>query len=188
MDFSFPLDCMPKFNWDRDGVSFGSKRGNRLHAGVDLMAPAGTAVKAMASGLVVKYYPEFKCVNVTTTQPDGSRQVETYCASGIQVVHLVPPLVGTVIYGEITSKLRAQQKVAAGDVIGTIKELFPGQPNPMLHLEYYPGVVGNDSVFAKTRKPYGRAQTPADPSVLLWDFVLLLTNMGICKQPPRAKA
>jgi len=179
MDLSFPLDCLPRFEWDKGGLKFGASRpGGRVHSGIDLIAPAGTVVRAMAPGTVVSVYHEFCCT------PSGRS-----CGAGVQIIHRVPPIVGTMLYGEIDPEVGAYHEVKAGERLGTVKKIFAGQTNPMLHLEYYPKLLEDVEVFTSKRKPgtFNRAKTPADASELVWDFITLLQSMATCKAPSRVK-
>ena len=98
--------------------TFGSSRsnGNRAHAGIDFVAPQGTKVYAITSGTVRRvalFYQSTYAVEVVND--DGS--LLRYC--------------------EISTSLKAGDRVKQGDEIGTIKRADSG--TEMLHMELYYG-------------------------------------------------
>lgn len=49
----FPLSFIPKLPYSTGGRRFGDQRGSMLHPGCDLIAPQGTPILAVESGIVV---------------------------------------------------------------------------------------------------------------------------------------
>jgi murein DD-endopeptidase MepM/ murein hydrolase activator NlpD len=105
------LDCCTRYQYGRRQITMKVlvdliSRGGRRHAGIDLYAPAGTIVRAMADGKVIQVYP-FYC--------------ETYA---IEVDH------GNFIarYGEVDKRksnifVSAGDDVKRGDKIGVVGRL-----------------------------------------------------------------
>lgn len=94
----------------------------RVHAGVDILAPVGTEVKAVCKGVVSKVYKdEFKGVCVEIDHADGLRSV--YC--GMEDVLLI-------------SK---GDEVLCGTVLGTVgtSAAFESNEGPHLHVEIRDG-------------------------------------------------
>lgn len=95
-----------------------SEFGNRIHPitgrlkhhnGIDLAAPAGTAVKAMKDGVV----SVDRSGDATIKHPDGT----------------------STTYRHITASIQQGAKVAAGQVIGGLRANDPRSTGPHLHLE-----------------------------------------------------
>jgi len=115
----FPLKKKPAESYKTGARRFGSNRdkGTRKHAGIDLYAPVGTPVRAMADGVVIQSYVFYKGTHV------------------LEVDH------GTFIarYGEIVKNsihVRKHEKITRGQVIGEVGKL-DGMKISMLHLEMY---------------------------------------------------
>lgn len=118
----------PTGDRDLDQVRFGWPRehGARRHAAVDLEAPVGTSVLAMADGVVLRVDRFYLETNV------------------IEVLH---PGVGIVRYGEIdpaSCKFRPRTVVRQGDRLAAVGQRFERvkgrrvpQGHPMLHLELF---------------------------------------------------
>ena len=81
----------------------------KFHAGIDLAAPAGSAVKAMQDGTV----SIDRSGDVTVKHPDGT----------------------STTYRHLTAGVEQGAKVAAGDTIGSLRAHDPRSTGPHLHLE-----------------------------------------------------
>ncbi len=152
----YPLPVKATADYHTGARRFGSRRsdGKRKHAGIDLYAPLGTIVRAMADGVVIQVYP-FYC--------------ET---SAIEVDH------GDFIarYGEVDSKnanifVKKKQKIKRGDPLGKVGKLVGiSVPSNMLHLEMYasgedptkPG--GKARLTQSENSPYQRRTDVFDPA------------------------
>ena len=142
---------------DEFGEVTGSRRfassrggGKRAHAGLDFVAPHGTKVYAITSGTVQRvalFYQNTSAVEVLND--DGS--ILRYC--------------------EIATKLEVGDKVAQGDVIGTILRANSG--TEMLHMEVYYGdgegmltQTGNKQYTYVENKNFMRRSDLMDPTFL----------------------
>ena len=146
----FPLEKRPKDSYKTGARRFGSSRGQRRHAGIDLYAVKGTPVRAMADGVVIKVY-------------------DFYCkTSAIEVDH------GTFIarYGEVDPNplnifVKKGQKVKRGGLLGKVGHLVGIKvPSDMLHLEFY-GTTESPRKTALSQKetpPYQRRADLFDPT------------------------
>lgn len=145
----YPLAVKATANYHDGARRFGSNRvTGRKHAGIDLYAPAGTTVRAMADGKVIAVYP-FYC--------------ETYA---IEVNH------GSFIarYGEI-DKHKANIFVARGSTVkrgeklGVVGKLVGiTVPSNMLHLEMYETTAAG-ALTVKENPPYQRRKDLIDPTL-----------------------
>lgn len=81
----------------------------KLHAGIDLAAPAGSAVKAMQAGTV----SIDRSGDISIQHPDGTSTTYRHLNAGVE----------------------QGAKVAAGDVIGRLRAHDPRSTGPHLHLE-----------------------------------------------------
>lgn len=115
----FPLEKKPKESYHDGARRFGSNRskGTRKHAGIDLYAPVGTLVRAMADGVVLQVYEFY---------------AKTFV---IEIDH------GTFIarYGEVSPKgilVDARDEVTRGQALAKVGQLA-GLNMSMLHLEMY---------------------------------------------------
>lgn len=146
----YPLPTRATDDYHKGARRFNSSRGGRRHAGIDLYAPAGTIVRAMADGVVVQVYA-FYC--------------ETYA---IEIDH------GSFIarYGEVDKRksnifVSEGDKVSRGDKIGVVGRLVGiTVPSNMLHLEMY---SSNESpkkspLTVKTAPPFQRRKDLFDPT------------------------
>jgi murein DD-endopeptidase MepM/ murein hydrolase activator NlpD len=145
----YPLEVKATADYHIDARRFGSNRASgRKHAGIDLYAPAGTAVRAMAAGKVLRVYP-FYC--------------ETYA---IEIDH------GNFIarYGEVDKRksniyVRAGDQVQRGEQIGVVGHLVGIQvPSNMLHLEMYASTE-DSALTIKGNAPYQRRKDLIDPTL-----------------------
>lgn len=114
---------------DEHPGSFGFKRKNHIHEGIDLYAEDGDSVYAIEDGIIVNIVP------FTGVIADSPWWNDTY---SIMIEHKDV----TINYGEITpnQKLNIGENVKAGDIIGKIKTVLiknKGRPMSMLHLEMY---------------------------------------------------
>lgn len=132
--------------------TFASSRGGgkRAHAGLDFVAPHGTKVYAITSGTVQRvalFYQNTYAVEVKND--DGS--ILRYC--------------------EISTSLKAGDRVEQGDIIGTILRADGG--TEMLHMEVYFGdgegmltQSGNMAYSYVSAKNYMRRSDLIDPTFL----------------------
>ncbi|TDM09221.1 MAG: hypothetical protein C4K60_07915 [Ideonella sp. MAG2] len=144
----YPLVVKATANYHEGARRFGSGRtGGRKHAGIDLYAPTGTVVRAMAPGKVLRVYA-------------------FYCGtSAIEIDH------GSFIarYGEVDSKrdkiyVEPGDKVERGEKIGVVGRLVGIKvPSNMLHLEMY-GSSSHADLTVKGNPPYQRRDDLIDPT------------------------
>ena len=143
----FPLEQRPPVSYKGGGRQFGANRSKgRKHAGIDLYAPVGTPVRAMADGKVVQVYAFYLGTWV------------------IEVDH------GDFIarYGEVKPtglKVKGNQEVKRGQLLGQVGKL-QGLKSSMLHLEMYssnksPKVEG---LTLRGKPPYQRRSDLMDPT------------------------
>ena len=124
--------------------SFGFGRGSRVHAAVDLYAPVGTVVMAIADGVVVQHKTVFQ-----PSRPDSAKEPRTPETVAIAIQH---PGLGIIRYCELDPNLALglfwHANVSRGQVIGTVgsqgyKYKLIGARreleaySTMLHLEWY---------------------------------------------------
>lgn len=147
----YPLPIKATADYHEGARKFGAKRpSGRKHAGIDLYAPAGTVVRAMESGKVLRVYP-FYC--------------DTYA---IEVDH------GSFIarYGEVDKRksnifVRAGDHVQRGDQLGVVGRLVGIQvPSNMLHLEMYCSTQ-DSALTVKGNAPFQRRKDLFDPTLSL---------------------
>ncbi len=131
----FPLTIRPQNNFTKKSSrGFGDARsgGARHHAGVDLIAPAGTPIRSIADGTVVNYYYFYS---------------GTYCMFvdyGDFVIN----------YGEIARMapgISVGSQVAAGQIIAYVGLLGSGQS--MLHMEMYTSGTTHNSAWWDSMRP-----------------------------------
>ena len=144
----FPLEKRPIESYKTDARRFGSNRsqGKRKHAGIDLYAPVGTPVRAMADGLVIQSYLFYGGTHV------------------IEVNH------GTFIarYGEIAEEsisIKDKEEIKRGQIIGKVGQL-KGLDISMLHLEMY-GTTESPEKSGLTQRhsePFQRRTDLIDPT------------------------
>lgn len=107
--------------------AFGVTRKHHIHEGVDLYCPDGTPVQAVEAGTVVAVMP-------FTGPAAGSAWWHD-----TQAV-LVEGDSGVVVYGEVAAAVAPGCKVAAGELIGHVRQVLKedkGRPMSMLHLELH---------------------------------------------------
>jgi len=118
----FPLWIKPTASWKDGPRYFGSSRsgGKRKHAGVDLYAPFGSKIRAIADGEII--------------------QLPYYFYDGTNALEVYHPGVGVVRYGEISSSkkvaVKKGQKVKAGEHIAYVGLLDSLQMS-MIHFELF---------------------------------------------------
>jgi len=145
-----PLEKKPEKSYKTDARRFGSNRdnGKRRHAGIDLYAPVGTPVRAMADGIVIQTYLFY----------GGTHVIEVDHATFIAR------------YGEVDKEsisVKEKEKVKRGQIIGKVGQLI-GLNISMLHLEMY-GTTENPIISGKglTQKgeaPFERRSDLIDPT------------------------
>jgi murein DD-endopeptidase MepM/ murein hydrolase activator NlpD len=146
----FPLEKRPKDSYKEGARRFGSNRdhNSRKHAGIDLYAPVGTPVRAMADGIVV--------------------QVSTFYLGTWAVV--VDHGTFTARYGEVqpnTILVKNKQPIKRGQVLAHVGKLS-GLNYSMLHLEMYattesPNVAGQ-FLSQKERPGFQRREDLINPT------------------------
>jgi len=117
----FPFTTVPAASWEKRPLAFASPRagGARLHAGCDLYFPVGTAIHAVADGVVTRGPYAFYCETFALEIDHGSFLAR---------------------YGEIQSKtdVVAGARVQAGQKIAKVGHLIGIKvPSDMLHFELY---------------------------------------------------
>lgn len=159
----FPFRAWHMNDFRHGGCAFGAPRpsshgGHRAHAAVDLLAPRGTPLYALADGFV--------------------RQSPYYFYEGTNAIELVFPGVGVARYGEVEMSqdppLRGGHTFKKGDLIGHVGRLNSG--SSMLHFELYQGrEPGKDvadfdlgPLTQTTRKPFERHPNLVDPTAFMW--------------------
>lgn len=156
---AFPLPHVPQYSYrhmrSRDGTeangrAFGARRPNeRLHAACDLIAPAGTAVRAIEDGHVLKGPTYFYSDTYYLVVRHSSGRV--------------------VRYGEIDRHVPADIKPGApvkeGQVIAHVGRLRSG--SSMLHFELYAGTEKGIELTVRANAGYQRRRDLLDPTVLL---------------------
>lgn len=143
----YPLEKPATESYKEGARKFGSSRGARKHAGIDLYAKEGSIVRAMAAGKVIRVY-NFYC--------------KTYA---IEIDH------GSFIarYGEVDPRdenifVEAGSSVKRGDKIGKVGKLIGIKvPSNMLHLEMY-STTSQADLTDKKNKPYQRRSDLFDPT------------------------
>jgi murein DD-endopeptidase MepM/ murein hydrolase activator NlpD len=146
----FPVTFRPSQSYKTGMRAFGANRsGGRKHAGCDLYAPNGTAIRAIKNGTVIQDYPFYL----------GTRALE--------IDH------GDILvrYGEISrvaSGIKADASVLRGQVIAYVGELkFPsGTKMSMLHIEFYKG-TSSGPLTVNGALPYKRRADLINPTSYL---------------------
>jgi murein DD-endopeptidase MepM/ murein hydrolase activator NlpD len=143
----FPLRRRPSISYKTGGRYFGAPRSDgRLHAGCDLIAPAGTEIFAVADGVLGASYPFYS----------GTDALEVVHTGGF-----------VVRYGEISglaSGLRRGSNVTRGQLIAYVGRLASG--SSMLHFEMYSG-TGSGGLTVRSNQPYQRRSDLIDPTIHL---------------------
>jgi murein DD-endopeptidase MepM/ murein hydrolase activator NlpD len=159
----FPFHTWHMNDFRHGGCSFGAPRpakggGHRAHAAVDLLAPRGTPLYAIADGFV--------------------RQSPYYFYEGTNAIELVFPGVGVARYGEVDlhqdPPFRTGHIVKKGDLVGHVGRLNSG--SSMLHFELYQGRepsrdvadFDHDPLTQTALRPFQRHPNLTDPTQLMW--------------------
>lgn len=144
----YPLAVQATADYHTGARRFGSARaGGRKHAGIDLYAPAGTVVRAMAAGTVRSVYPFYS----------GTYAIEVDHGSFVAR------------YGEVDGKeanlfVDAGDKVERGDRLALVGKLVGiTVPSNMLHLELYANTT-RSPLTVRSNKPYQRRADLMDPT------------------------
>jgi len=145
----FPLFVKPTANYKTGMRRFGARRskGKRLHAGCDLYAPAGTKIRAMADGTVMRPVEYF------------------YAGTNVLVVDHGDFLAR---YGEISSAapgVKSGAKIKKGQHIANVGQLKLKHPMSMLHLELYRGNLSGPLTVAGNK--FRRRADLVDPTPVL---------------------
>lgn len=152
----YPLPVRATADYHSGGRRFGASRGGRRHAGIDLYAPEGTIVRAMADGKVLRT-DWFYC--------------QTFV---IEVDH------GNFIarYGEVNPKkesifVEKGDVVKRGEKLGMVGRLIGVKvPSNMLHLEMYIDASDHSALTVRENPPYERRQDLFDPTYSIDEAVL----------------
>jgi murein DD-endopeptidase MepM/ murein hydrolase activator NlpD len=158
---SFPLPFVPAQSYKTGGRRFGARRdgGKRQHAGCDLIAPAGTEIYAVDSGVVIRGpYPFYH----------GTYALE------IQHGHFL------VRYCEIRGAaqgISTGTTVMQGQLIAYVGRMYTSS---MLHFEMYRGTEGGP-LTQRGNPPFQRRADLFDPTVHLdhWSNYLLMSHANV---------
>lgn len=107
--------------------AFGVVRKHHTHEGVDLYAPAGTPVRTVEAGVVVRV-EDFTGPKAGTPWWHDTQAVFVEGTSGV------------VVYGELVAQVREGQVLGAGELVGHLTPVLTtpkGRPDCMLHLELH---------------------------------------------------
>ncbi|HVK69896.1 MAG TPA: LysM peptidoglycan-binding domain-containing protein, partial [Polyangium sp.] len=146
----FPLWKKATASWKDGPRYFGCPRsGGRKHGGVDLYAPFGSKIRAIADGVIIRA-PYFFY--------DGTNALEVF-----------HPGVGVVRYGEISSSkrvpVRAGQKVKCGEHIAYVG-LLDSLGMSMIHFELF-GERARGQALTQMSGPYRRHPALKNPTPLI---------------------
>lgn len=172
--FVGPGAGMRSFGWRRG-------RGRRAHAGVDLYAPVGTPVRAVAAGVVRRAAPFYCRTDAVEVVHSGAAHGAVGGGAGDGGPGGAAPFVAR--YGEVDAAVTAGDRVAAGDVVGTVGQMvlgdgrpftIGGRPAAMLHFELYDGTSEGALTDRSTRcarhtdgRPFYRRRDLVDPSAFV---------------------
>ena len=106
---------------------FGAKRKHDIHTGVDFYCEEGTTVYALNEGKVIAIV-DFTGEKTNSPWWNNTKAV------------LLKSISGIILYGEISTHLKLDDRIEKGDPIGKVKRVlkkYKGLPMSMLHLEMY---------------------------------------------------
>ena len=144
----FPLEHRPVLSYRTGGRRFGARRagGTRKHAGIDLIAPVGTPIQAVADGTVIQFYLFYL----------GSYAVEVNHGNFIcRYCEVQDP----------SEQIDMGGKVQRGQVIAKVGSL-EGSSRSMLHLEMYCSTASprKSPLTIKSNPPFQRRKDLIDPT------------------------
>lgn len=143
---------------------FKSMRKFDIHTGIDLYCAENEEVFAMEDGIVMKNQP-------FTGSLANSPWWEETNYLGIKGQS------GYIVYGELISSLKEGEKVIKGQIIGNVKRVLKknkGNPQSMLHLEFYSDFVDDPVVWNIGEKKH---KLLLNPENLLF-FMNKLSNLN----------
>lgn len=144
----FPLSVSATADYHSGARRFGARRsGGRRHAGIDLFAPQGTQIRAMAAGKVINVY-EFYAQTWAIEIDHGSFIARYGEVDGHEDNLLVDP-------GDPVE--RGQQIAVVGKLVGINVD------SNMLHLELYASTA-RSALTVKGNPPYQRRSDLIDPT------------------------
>jgi len=146
----FPLWRKPTASWKDGPRYFGCPRsGGRKHGGVDLYAPFGAKIRAIADGVIIR--------------------VPYFFYDGTNALEVFHPGVGVVRYGEISSSkrvsVRAGQKVKCGEHIAYVG-LLDSLGMSMIHFELF-GERARGQALTQMSGAYRRHPALKNPTKLI---------------------
>ncbi|HWV16796.1 MAG TPA: M23 family metallopeptidase [Cellvibrio sp.] len=168
--FSFPLARWPEQNYlNYEGRAFGAdrtgKRGQRFHAGLDLIMPAGTPIYAIADGKV-RHDPTYFYFGTYVLEVTHGEYIVRYgeifpsAATGVKLAESVLP------------DIKKGKEVKKGQIIAYVGRFYDPYQNKslsMLHFEMFanPQLDTNLSDTSPGCTPYKRRKDLIDPTRLL---------------------
>jgi murein DD-endopeptidase MepM/ murein hydrolase activator NlpD len=145
---AFPLPFVPALSYKTSGRRFGATRPKgRLHAGCDLIATPGIAIRAIEDGVVIQGPKLFYENTYSLVVRHKSGIVARYCE----------------IRGA-AKEVRLGSEVKEGQIIAYVGQL-PSKSS-MLHFEVYSGKQ-HGSLTVRTNGPYQRRADLMNPASLL---------------------
>ncbi|HRE54326.1 MAG TPA: M23 family metallopeptidase [Candidatus Competibacter sp.] len=151
---TFPLPFKPTLSYRQGGRRFGANRdgGDRKHAGCDLIAPKGTEIYAVESGVVAtKPYLFYRGTYAIEFQLDSGKLVR-YC----EIEKLAPGI-------------KKGSPVTEGNLIAYVGKMYVSS---MLHFELYEGSASGP-LTVRSNPPYQRRSDLIDPADYLDSCMLL---------------
>ena len=145
---AYPLAVKATADYRSGARRFGSNRSNgRKHAGIDLYAPEGTAVRALADGKVISVYPFYA----------GTYAIEIEHGSFIARYGEVDKSDANIFVAAGETVKRGEQIAVVGKLVGITV------PSNMLHLEMY-STTKRSALTVRSNKPYQRRVDLIDPT------------------------